>query len=55
MKKAADEGRKLLIEKGGSLPDQERNVRRGVSETGRTVFAVALSAGRGEIICCRKH
>ena len=36
---------KLLIEKGGSLPDQERNVRRGVSETGRTVFAVALSAG----------
>ena len=55
VKKAADEGRKLLIEKSGSLPDQERNIRRGISETGGTVFAVTLSAGRGEIICCRKH
>ena len=51
----ADEGRKLLIEKSGSLPDQERNIRRGISETGGTVFAVTLSAGRDEIICCRKH
>ena len=51
----ADVGRKLLIEKSGSLPDQERNIRRGISETGGTVFAVTLSAGRGEIICCRKH
>ena len=46
----------ITIEKGGSLPDQERNGSKGgIVKTGRTVFAVALSAGRGEIICCRKH
>ena len=39
----------------GSLKVLSWCIRRGISETGGTVFAVTLSAGRDEIICCRKH